>query len=125
VKQYGLVLVEGFFDVAVLIEAGFLNIGALMGSQVTDNQVARLKFIDSCVAIPKIIIFLDRDEAGIVGTERAVTLLRDNGFRVEAFDWNQGFDRPGASLVKIPSRIKDAGDMSPKQLKWLRKQGKI
>ncbi len=125
VEQFGLVLVEGFFDVAALVESGLLNVGALMGSQITDEQVDRVKFISSLVAIAKITIFLDRDEAGIAGSEKALSLLRRNGFSVNLFDWEEAFDRPGARLLRIPVGIKDPGDMSPKQLKWLRRQGKI
>ena len=125
VEQFGLVLVEGFFDVAALVESGLLNVGALMGSQITDEQVARVKFISSLVAIAKITIFLDRDEAGIAGSEKALSLLRRNGFSVNVFDWEETFDRPGAPLLRIPIGIRDPGDMSSKQLKWLRRQGKI
>jgi hypothetical protein len=114
VERFGLVLVEGFFDVAALVESGLLNVGALMGAQMTDKQVTRLKFIGSRVTIPKITMLLDRDEAGIVGTEKALSLLQNNGFSVDVFDWNQ------ASEAK-----KDPGDMSATQLKGLRKEGKI
>jgi 5S rRNA maturation endonuclease (ribonuclease M5) len=116
-EQFGLVLVEGFFDVAALVESGCLNVGALMGSHMTEKQMERVKFINSHVAIPKIIIFLDRDEAGISGTEKAVALLRNNGFSVEAFDWS------GLPVVK--DKIRDAGDIAAKQLQWLRRQGRI
>ena len=64
VERFGLVLVEGFFDVTALIESGCLNVGALMGSHMTEEQMARVKFISSRVPIPKITVFLDRDEAG-------------------------------------------------------------
>ena len=84
-----------------------------------------MKFISSLVAIAKITIFLDRDEAGIAGSEKALSLLRRNGFSVDVFDWKETFDRPGARLLRIPVGIKDPGDMSSKQLKWLRRQGKI
>jgi len=114
VERFGLVLVEGFFDVAALVESGLLNVGALMGAQMTDKQVTRLKFIGSRVTIPKITILLDRDEAGIAGTEKALPLLRNNGFSVGVFDWNQASEA-----------TKDPGDMSATQLKWLRKEGKI
>ena len=125
VERFGLVLVEGFFDVAALVESGCLNVGALMGSHMTEEQMARVKFISSRVPIPKITVFLDRDEAGITGAEKAVALLRSNGFSAEAFDWNQTFEPSGADLVKIPTTVMDAGDMSPKQLQWLRTQGRI
>ena len=125
VERFGLVLVEGFFDLAALIESGCLNVGALMGAHMTEEQMVRLKFISSHVPIPKITVFLDRDEAGIAGAEKAVALLRSNGFSAEAFDWNQSFEQSGADLVKIPVTIRDPGDMSVRQLQWLRTQGRI
>jgi transposase len=125
VKQYGLILVEGFFDVAALVGAGCLNVGALMGAQITEPQVERIKFIDSVVKIPKILMFLDRDAAGVSGTKKSIALLQKNGFEVEQFDWTQLFDRTDSIPVKIPSSIQDAGDMSLKQLRWLRQQGII
>ncbi|UCF85472.1 MAG: IS21 family transposase [Desulfobacteraceae bacterium] len=125
IKQFGLVLVEGFFDAAGLIEAGCLNVGALMGSCLTEKQVDRLKFITSRIAIPKITIFLDRDEAGKNGSAKAIFLLKSSGFVVEPFDWNQSFEKIDGSLVTISDTICDPGDMSAHQIKWLRKQGKI
>jgi len=82
-----------------------------MGAQMTDKQVTRLKFIGSRVAVPRITLFLDRDEAGIAGSEKALSLLRKNGFSVDVFDWNQASEA-----------TKDPGDMSATQLKWLRKE---
>ena len=125
VKQYGLILVEGFFDVAALIGAGCLNVGALMGAQITEQQVDRIKVIDSFVKLPKIMMFLDRDEAGISGTRRSSVLLKKNGFTVEQFDWDQKFNRTGAAPATIPANIRDAGDMTLKQLQWLRQQKRI
>ena len=122
VQRLGLVLVEGFFDVAVLVESGCLNVGALMGSHMTEQQTSRIKFISSHIKIPKITVFLDRDEAGVIGAQKTVAMLRKNGFSAEAFDWNQTL---GPSFVKIPMAIMDPGDMSLRQLKWLRKQGNI
>jgi len=125
VERFGLVLVEGLFDVAALIESGCLNVGALMGSHMTEQQVDRVKFISSHAPIPKITVFLDRDEAGITGAEKAVALLRSNGFSAEAFDWNQTFEQSGTEFFKIPVTIRDPGDMSVRQLQWLRTQGRI
>ena len=119
VEHFGLVLVEGFFDVAALVGAGILNAGALMGSHMTEKQVTRLKCIRSRMAIPKVTVFLDRDEAGIAGSERALSRLRSNGFSVDVFDWNQSFEQSG------PASVKDPGDMSVHQLERLRKEGKI
>jgi len=111
VEHFGLVLVEGFFDVAALVGSGLLNVGALMGSQMTLKQVTRLKSISSRVVIPKITIFLDRDKAGIAGSEKALSILGNNGFSADIFDWNL-----------VSEATKDPGEMSAKQLKWLRKE---
>ena len=88
----------------------------------TEQQAARIKFISSHIEIPKITVFLDRDDAGMIGAQKAVAMLRKNGFSAEVFDWNQTL---GSSFVKIPKAVMDPGDMSPKQLKWLREQGQI
>ena len=70
VQRLGLVLVEGFFDVAALVESGCLNVGALMGAHMAEQQASRIKFITSHIEIPKITVFLDRDDAGMIGTQK-------------------------------------------------------
>lgn len=121
-ERFGLVLVEGFFDVAALVSAGCLNVGALMGAHISAAQIDRLKFIASHVPIRKITLFFDRDEAGRNGTCRALSLLKQNGIDVKAFDWDQKFERPGCPPARIKPLIKDPADMSGAQLKYLRKQ---
>lgn len=117
ITSYGLILVEGYFDTAVLVSAGVLNVGAIMGSNLTFGQVTRLKVINSHLKIPKITLFLDRDESGVSGSEKsALTLLR-HGFSVSLFNWGDFSD--------IPGKIKDPGDMEIEQLKNLREQEKI
>jgi len=122
VDCFGLVLVEGFFDVAALVSAGCLNVGALMGSHITSGQIDKLKFMASHLAIREITLFLDRDEAGQKGTRRAVALLEQQGFAVKTFDWDRKFERPGCPPVGINPLFKDPADMSEAQLKYLRKQ---
>jgi DNA primase len=124
-KEFGLILVEGFFDVASLVEAGCLNVGALMGSQISQEQITRLKFIDTHVEISRIKLFLDRDKAGHEGAQKAFSLIKNSGFQADIFNWNQTFFNSKVSRVKIPDKVKDAGDMSVKQLQWLRENDKI
>jgi hypothetical protein len=62
---------------------------------------------------------------GSPGRQRADSILKANGFEVDAFEWDQKFYTSKVSWVKIPKEIKDAGDMSVRQLHWLRKNGKI
>ena len=125
VERFGIVLVEGFFDVAAMIEGNCLNVCALMGSRITNRQIERLKYLRRHVNIPKITLFLDRDEAGISGARETFLLLSKNGFLVECFDWSQTFDRSGFPPVMISDKIKDPGNLSGRQLSWLRKIGKV
>jgi len=108
----GLILVEGFFDVAKLVEAGCRHVGALMGAYITAAQIERLAWIRSRVGFPRILLFLDRDEAGRKGACQAFDQLRRRDFDVGIFDWNL-----------IPNTVKDPADMSVEQLQQLRVHG--
>ena len=124
-KEFGLILVEGFFDVAALVEAGCRNVGALMGSTITREQIERLKWLHSRLKFPRITLFLDRDEAGTSGAERVGQQLERSGFDVEIFDWNQTVAWPDQIPGPIPEQIRDPGDISPCRLRWLRNQSRI
>jgi transposase len=113
-NAFGLALVEGFFDVAKLVEAGCRNVGALMGAHISAEQIERLGWIRSRIGFSRTVLFLDRDEAGQKGACRAFELLRQNGFKVSVFDWN---------LNPVPDLVKDPADMSVEQLQQLRMQG--
>lgn len=117
-KKFGLVLVEGFFDVAALIEAGILNVGALMGARISASQIERLQLIHSHSGFTKVTLLLDRDEAGVKGALDMRSMLNRNGFCVNIFDWE-------TTSFRISNDIKDPGDMTIKQLQWLRRQNKI
>lgn len=126
IKHFGLILVEGFFDVASLVEAGCFNVAALMGAQMSFNQLNRLKFINSKINIPKILVFLDRDKAGVEGAKKTFSILSENGFKSKIFDWEQVLTRSLDNTVrKIPNNIKDAGDLSVEQIRWLSKNKRI
>ncbi len=119
---FGLVLVEGFFDVAKLVEAGCRNVGALMGAHVSAEQIERLTWIRSRIGFPRIVFFLDRDNAGRNGARQACERLRQHDFEVSLFDWDRNSVH-GAE--PIPDSIKDPADMSVEHLQRLRGQGLI
>jgi transposase/5S rRNA maturation endonuclease (ribonuclease M5) len=113
-RTFGLILVEGFFDVAKLVEAGCRNVAALMGAHITVEQIERLIWIRSRVDLPRIMLFLDRDEAGRNGACQASDRLRRHSFEVSTFDWDRN---------QIMAAAKDPADMSVEQLQRLRVQG--
>lgn len=122
---FGLVLVEGFFDVAKLVEAGCRNVGALMGAHVSAEQIERLTWIRSRIGFPRIVLFLDRDNAGRNGASQAFERLQRHNLEVSVFDWDR--TTPGSVLGAgpIPDSIKDPADMPVEYLQHLRGQGLI
>ncbi len=122
---FGLVLVEGFFDVAKLVEAGCRNVGALMGAHISAEQIERLTWIRSRIGFPHIVLFLDRDNAGRDGARQAFERLRQDNFEVSVFDWDRITPGSVADDEPIPDSIKDPADMSVEYLQRLRGQGFI
>lgn len=115
-----LVLVEGAFDVAKLVEAGIKNVIAAFGSHVSVDQGARLTWLAKKAGISKILVFLDRDEAGRQGTVKALELLKGMGLDIENFDWNRSFSSPRRTSIRFPESVQDPCDFSVEQLRWLR-----
>ena len=124
-NTFGVVLVEGFFDVAKLVEAGCRNVGALMGSHITSEQIECLEWIRSRIGFFRIVLFLDRDRAGREGARQAGERLRHHTFEVSDFDWDRNMLWNGQDPELIPDSIQDPADMSVEQLHSLRKQGII
>lgn len=123
-RAFGLVLVEGFFDVAKLVEAGCRNVGALMGAHLSAEQIERLTWIRSRIGFSRIVLFLDRDNAGRNGARQALERLQQHGFEVSVFDWDR--NTPGiANGEPIPDSIQDPADMSVERLQHLRGEGFI
>jgi len=110
-NTFGLVLVEGFFDVAKLVEAGCRNAVALMGSAISEKQIERLLWMQTRVRFPHIQIFLDRDPAGQRGVLQVQRQLASRGLSVTVFDWSP-----------VPESVKDPADMSVDHLRTLRRQ---
>jgi transposase/5S rRNA maturation endonuclease (ribonuclease M5) len=124
-NQFGLILVEGLFDVAKLVEADIRNACALMGSAISAEQIERLAWIRGRVDFAHILLFLDRDQAGRDGAHRAQDRLRQQGLAVSVFDWDQEVSWSGQPAEPIAASIQDPADMSVGQLRHLRRQGII
>ncbi len=123
--KLGLILVEGYFDVAKLVQAGCRNVGALMGSSISVEQIERLLWIHNQLQVPYILLFLDRDKAGQQAAGKIQQQLVRHKLAVTVFDWNQKVSLNGQSTEPIPQPIQDPADMTVGQLRALRSQGVI
>lgn len=63
----GLILVEGYMDLATMYQAGFKNVVALLGTAITDEQIELIKKYTN-----KVILIFDSDLAGQCATNRAI-----------------------------------------------------
>jgi DNA primase len=123
--KFGLILVEGLFDVAKLVEADCRNVGALMGSSVSAEQIERLTWIRSRLRFPYVLLFLDRDKPGQEAAGKIQERLGNHNLAVTMFDWNQKVSLNGQTAELIPESIQDPAEMSVGQLHALRRQGII
>jgi len=120
--KFGLILVEGYFDVAKLVAAGCRNVGALMGSSISAEQIQRLLWIRNRLQLPYILLFLDRDKAGQQAAGKIHKQLGRHKLSVTVFDWNQKISVNGQSAEPIAQSIQDPADMTVEQLRALRSQ---
>ncbi|WP_051599925.1 DNA primase [Mycoplasma elephantis] len=86
IENKELFITEGFMDVIALHKANIKNCVALMGTTLTQNHSRLLK------PIPKIVMFLDGDDAGQNATFKSLEYLVKNNFKVEVVDNNTKLD---------------------------------
>ena len=72
-EEQGLIMVEGFFDVFKLWQAGFKNVVALMGTALSDEQEELV--IEALAPNGKLTLMLDPDEPGIKAAREAAERL--------------------------------------------------
>ena len=94
----GLVLVEGFFGAVHVSEAGFPNVVAAMGSELSPWQAELI------ADAPEVIVIFDGDKAGRAGGGAA----RDSPCRAH----------PLFRLVQLPNDT-SPDDLGPRALRWL------
>jgi 5S rRNA maturation endonuclease (ribonuclease M5) len=123
--KLGLILVEGYFDVAKLVAAGCRNVAALMGTSISAEQIQRLLWIRNRLQFPFILLLLDRDRAGQQAASKIQQQLGRHKLAATVFDWNQKVSVNGQSAQRIAQSIQDPADMAVDQLRALRSQGII
>jgi len=68
------IIVEGYFDVIVCHQFGFLNTVAPLGTALTAGHLRKLKKISN-----KVLLTFDADEAGIAAAKRTIELIYAEG----------------------------------------------
>ena len=81
------VVVEGYMDLAALVQAGVENVVASLGTAFTSNQARLLKRFSD-----RAIFSYDGDSAGAKATARSLDLLLENDFEVRVVDLPAGQD---------------------------------
>jgi DNA primase len=82
VRREGFVIVvEGYLDLAALLQAGFANAVASLGTALTPGQAQMLSRYAN-----RVLVSYDGDSAGTAATVRSLDLLLDRGFEVNVVD---------------------------------------
>ena len=114
-----IIILEGCFDVAALVEANILNVVATFGSHLDEEQIPRINFIADHLKIKRFLVWYDRSTDKSKETEKqnkAIDLLKSNGFEATGFNWDMEFQSPERGSIRIPDLITDPGEFSTKQL---------
>lgn len=121
-----LLVVEGCWDVAKLIEAGIHNVVATFGAHLSGEQIERLRLMQKHLDVNRVRFWYDRDTAGREGEEKAMEMMNEaQNVKADHFDWEMTFSSSTRGQVKIPDNIGDVCEFSVPQLQWLRNQGFI
>ncbi|HWD70444.1 MAG TPA: DNA primase [Solirubrobacteraceae bacterium] len=93
-KEGRMILCEGYTDVIALHQAGVSNVVGIMGTSLTDEQVAEL------VRVVKVLeLCLDADNAGQRAMERAAKVCADSGLQLRVVPLPVGAD-PGELIAR-------------------------
>lgn len=100
-KKESAIIVEGEFDVLSAFKNGIKNIVAIKGTALTENQANLLSRFTK-----KVILCLDRDEAGSEATKRSLLPLEKNGMSIDILTLNE--KDPDEAFKKGPASFKKA-----------------
>jgi DNA primase len=108
------IVVEGYLDAAALIQSGFDNVVATLGTAFTPTQVRLLHR-----HAEKAIVSYDGDAAGSAATVRSLDLLLEEGLDVRVADLPSGLDPDDVLRQQGPSAYRDLLSGAPSYLEFL------
>lgn len=86
-KDGFIILVEGYMDTIALYQSGICNVGASLGTALTENQARLIKRYTG-----NVILSYDADSAGRAAALRGLDILRKEGCKVKVLHVNDGKD---------------------------------
>ena len=111
-KEGYIILVEGYMDVIGLYQAGVENVGASLGTALTEAQAKMIKRYAN-----KVVLSYDADNAGIQAALRGMDILKAEGCNVSVMHVTDGKDpdeyikKEGRqSFLNLVANAKDYGD---------------
>ena len=100
-------VVEGYFDVISLHQAGIKNVVASSGTAFTPQQARLLsRFVDEAY------LFFDSDSAGYNAALRSVDLLYDAGLDVKIMEGSEGEDPDSIARIDGRNRIEELKEVA-------------
>lgn len=111
-KEGYIILVEGYMDVIGLYQAGIHNVGASLGTALTEAQAKMIKRYAN-----KVVLSYDADNAGIQAALRGMDILKGEGCNVSVMHVTDGKDpdefikKEGKqSFLNLVANAKDYGE---------------
>lgn len=119
IRQEGTVLiVEGYLDLLQVVQAGFLNVVATLGTALTDGQAALIRrFAQSAVLV------YDGDSAGVKAAERGLAILSRAGIEPRVTLLPKGDDPDDFIREHGPTKFREIVDGSVDMLDFVLHDG--
>ena len=103
-KEQNLIIVEGFKACIWLLQNGFSNTVALMGSSMSDHQCNLLRRLDT-----NIVLFLDQDDAGRKGTKDiGKSLRKTQGVFIAKYPYVDNCQPDNLNAAELATSIQEA-----------------
>ncbi len=108
------IVVEGYFDVASLVQAGVHHVVATLGTSFAEQQVALLRRFTE-----NVVINYDPDAAGASATRRSIDLLIAQGLRVKVLRLQGGLDPDAFVREHGGDAYRDRAGAAPRYFDYL------